>query len=283
MVGWPFPRGGAGRLSGALAGRLGEHGGELRCSARVEAIELRGRRVAALRLAGGQRIEADAVLCTLSPGPLSELLPPGALPGRVERRLRGWRYGLGTLKLDYALSGPVPWRGDLARQAGVVHVGGPLGEIAASLEQAGAGRFPERPALVVGQQSRHDPSRAPAGNQTLYAYARVPQRPGLGDEEMAERVEARIEQFAPGFGGLVLGRKGALARRARGGQPQHARGRPRRAGSCRPGQQLVLRPGSPPLPRADAAPRPLRGRRLGAPWPGRARSLGSVRRRRGAA
>ncbi|MGZ4201195.1 MAG: phytoene desaturase family protein [Thermoleophilaceae bacterium] len=261
VVGWPFPRGGAGRLTDALAGRLREHGGELRCSARVEAIEPRGRRVAAVRLAGGERIEADAVVCTLSPGPLSELLPPGALPGRVERRLRGWRYGLGTLKLDYALSGPAPWRGELARQAGVVHIGGPLGEIAASLEQANAGRFPERPALVVGQQSLHDPTRAPAGRHTLYAYARVPQRPGLGDEEMAERVEARIERFAPGFGGLVLARSVRSPAAIEADNPS-MRGGDLASGSCRPGQQLVFRPD----PRLCRGRTPLRGLYVAGAW-----------------
>ena len=261
VVGWPFPRGGAGRLSGALAGRLGEHGGELRCSARVEAIELRGRRVAALRLAGGQRIEADAVLCTLSPGPLSELLPPGALPGRVERRLRGWRYGLGTLKLDYALSGPVPWRGDLARQAGVVHVGGPLGEIAASLEQAGAGRFPERPALVVGQQSRHDPSRAPAGNQTLYAYARVPAAAGARRRGDGRARGGAHRAVRPGFGGLVLGRRVRSPVALEADNPS-MRGGDLASGSCRPGQRLVLRPD----PRLCRGRTPLRGLYVAGAW-----------------
>lgn len=155
----------------------------------------------------------------------------------------------------------MPWRGDLDRQAGVVHVGGPLGEIAASLEQAGAGRFPERPALVVGQQSRHDPSRAPAGNQTLYAYARVPQRPGLGDEEMAERVEARIEQFAPGFGGLVLGRRVRSPVALEADNPS-MRGGDLASGSCRPGQQLVLRPD----PRLCRGRTPLRGLYVAGAW-----------------
>jgi hypothetical protein len=188
-VGWPFPRGGAGRLTDALAARLRQQGGELRCGAAVDEIEVRARRVAAVRLRDAERVETEGVICTASPALLAEMLPSGALPGRTERRLRGWRYGLGTVKLDYALSGPVPWSGQRARKAGVVHLGGSLGELVASLEQAGSGRFPERPALVIGQQSLHDPSRAPPGHQTLYVYARVPKRPGLSDDEMAERVE----------------------------------------------------------------------------------------------
>ncbi|MGH2875648.1 MAG: phytoene desaturase family protein, partial [Solirubrobacteraceae bacterium] len=241
VVGWPFPRGGAGRLTDALVARLQACGGQLRCAAAAEQIELRGGRVAAVRLRGGERVPAAAVICTASPAPLLSLLRRGALPGRLERRLRSWRYGLGTLKLDYALSGPVAWRSDVARQAGVVHVGGALGEIIRSLEQAGGARFPDRPTLVVGQQSLHDPSRAPAGRQALYVYARVPQEPELEEAEMGARVERQIERFAPGFGELVLARsiRGPKAIEA---ENPSMRGGDLASGSCKLDQQVVLRP-----------------------------------------
>jgi phytoene dehydrogenase-like protein len=258
VVGWPFPRGGAGRLTDALVARLR---GEVRCGTAVERIELRGRRVAGVRLRGGELVEADAVLCTLSPGPLMELLPPGVLPGRVERRLRGWRYGLGTVKLDYALSAPVPWSAERARRAGVVHVGGALPEIVESLEQAGNGRFPERPALVVGQQSLHDPGRAPEGSHTLYAYARVPQWPGLSDDGMAELVEERIERFAPGFLSLVLGRSVRSPHAIEAGN-RSMRGGDLASGSCELDQQLVFRP-APELCRGRT---PLRGLYVAGAW-----------------
>lgn len=240
VAGWPFPRGGAGRLVEALLAQLGECGGEVRCGAPVQEIELRGRRVAAVRLAG-ERLAADAVICTASPGPLTAMLSRGVLPARVERRLTGWRYGLGTLKLDYALAGPVPWNGPSARRAGVVHVGGDLHELQVSLEQALEGRFPHRPALVVGQQSLHDPSRAPSGRHTLYVYARVPQRSGLSDAEMAERVERQLERFAPGFRALVLAR---AVRSPAGLEAENPsmRGGDLASGSCALRQQLVLRP-----------------------------------------
>ncbi|HYY05443.1 MAG TPA: NAD(P)/FAD-dependent oxidoreductase [Candidatus Limnocylindria bacterium] len=231
-VGWPFPRGGAAALTAALAARLYELGGELRCGAPVERIE-----PGAAIVRGGERLAADAVICTVSPGPLVDMLAPAPLP----RRLRRWRYGLGTLKLDYALAGPVPWGAEAARRAGVVHVGGPLAEIAASLEQAKAGRFPERPALVLGQQSLHDPTRAPEGRQTLYAYARVPQRPGIGDAEMADRVEARIEDFAPGFRELVLERAVRSPAAIERENPS-MRGGDLASGSFELDQQLFLRP-----------------------------------------
>jgi phytoene dehydrogenase-like protein len=241
VVGWPYPRGGAGRLTDALISRIRDNGGEVRCSAEVAQIEAPDGRVRAVRLTAGERIAVDAVICTASPGPLMRMLPARALPGRVERRLLGWRYGLGTLKLDYALSGPVPWRARRARDAAVVHVGGPLGELVASLSQAGDGRFPEQPALVVGQQSLHDASRAPAGQHTLYVYARVPQNPQMSDEDMAARVEERIEQFAPGFRPLVLARSVRSPAAIEAENPS-LQGGDLAAGSCELDQQLVFRP-----------------------------------------
>jgi phytoene dehydrogenase-like protein len=189
------------------------------------------------------------------------MLAAGTLPARVERRLGAWRYGLGTVKVDYALSGLVPWQAPRARQAGVVHVGGPLGDIVASLEQAGDGRFPDRPALVVGQQSLHDSSRAPDGQHTLYVYARVPQQPHLSDAEMAERIDQRIEQFAPGFGRLVL-RRAVRSPAAIEAENSSLRGGDLAAGSCELDQQLIFRP-APELCRCRT---PLRGLYVAGGW-----------------
>jgi len=262
VVGWPSPRGGAGRLTDALVARVREHGGAVRCGATVTAIEVRRGRATAVRLAGGERIPVDAVICTVSPGPLSDMLPAGTLPGGVERRLRGWRYSLGTVKLDCALAGPVPWTAPHARQAAVVHVGGQLGEIAASLEQASAGRFPDQPALVVGQQSLHDRSRVPAGEgQTLYVYARVPQQPGLTDDEMAARIEARIERFAPGFRALVLARAVRSPAKIEA-ENRSLRGGDLASGSCELDQQLLFRP-APALCRGRT---PVRGLYVAGAW-----------------
>jgi phytoene dehydrogenase-like protein len=122
-----------------------------------------------------------------------------------------------------------------------VHVGGVLGEIAASLEQAGNGRFPDRPSLVVGQQSLHNRSRAPGDGHTLYVYARVPQRPGLSENEMAARVEERIEQFAPGFRRLVLARA-VRAPAAIEAENPSLWGGDLASGSCELDRQLIFRP-----------------------------------------
>jgi phytoene dehydrogenase-like protein len=252
-VGWPFPRGGAGALTQALVQRLQALGGEVRCGAPARQIQVAGGCVAGVRLADGESIAASGVIATTSPAVLTELLPPGGLPGRVERALRRWRYGLGTLKLDYALSAPVPWRSQQARTAAVVHVGGPLEDIATSLEQASLGRLPQRPTLVVGQQSLHDNSRAPHGAHTLYVYARVPAHLELDEDAMAAPLEEQLERFAPGFRELVLGR---AARSPKGIEADNAsmRNGDLASGSCEPDQQLIFRPapalcrGRSPLP-----------------------------------
>jgi phytoene dehydrogenase-like protein len=143
---------------------------------------------------------------TLSARPLAALLPDEALPRRVTQRLRSWRYGVGTFKVDFALDGAVPWVSADARRAGVVHLGDTLDALFRSQQEAGLGRVPQEPAMVVGQHSLHDPSRAPAGKHRLYVYTHVPARPELADDAIADRMEQRIEQFAPGFRGLVLAR-----------------------------------------------------------------------------
>ena len=251
--GWPFPRRGAGALTDALVRRLESGGGAVRCGAPVAEIAVAGGRVSGVRLADGERIEASGVIATTSPASLLALLAPGCLPGRLERRLHRWRYGLGTLKLDYALAAPVPWRAPHARAAAVVHVGGPLEEITASLEQASNGHLPDRPALVVGQQSLHDPTRAPHGQQTLYVYARVPQRATVGDDEIAAPVERQLERFAPGFRELVRGRCIRTPNMIEAENPS-MRGGDLASGSCEPDQQLIFRPapslcrGRSPLP-----------------------------------
>jgi phytoene dehydrogenase-like protein len=206
IVGWPYPRGGAGRLTDALVSHVRSLGGEVRCAAAVRSIEVRGGRVRGVRLACGEGLDADAVVTTISAAPFAALLPDGALPSRVMQRLHTWRYGIGTFKVDFALDGPVPWVSSEARRAGVVHLGDTLDALFRSQQEAGLGRVPQEPAMVVGQHSLHDDSRAPAGKHTLYVYTHVPARPELPDVAIADRIEQRIERFAPGFRDLVLAR-----------------------------------------------------------------------------
>jgi phytoene dehydrogenase-like protein len=254
LVGWPLPRGGAGSIARALTRLLEARGGELRCDARVETIEVTRGRVTGVRLAGGERLQAQAAVATVGPAPLLRMLPPGALGERVTSSLARWRYGLGTFKLDAALAGAVPWRSAVAREAAVVHVGGELRELFAAADSARRGEMPERPTIVVGQQSLHDATRAPAGAHTLYAYARVPREPVDSDERIAELVERRIEELAPGFRSLVRARALRGPRAQEQANPALVAG-DLAAGSLQLDQQLLFRP-TPELCRGRT---PLRG------------------------
>ena len=254
LVGWPFPEGGAGRITEALIADLARQGGNLRCQAPVEGILCRGGRVAGVQLRDGERVEAGTVVAAVTAGPLRTMLPDEALPSRLMRRLERWRYGLGTFKVDFALDGPVPWDSEDARRAGVVHVGDTVEHFVAAVHQATEGEVPDKPTMVVGQQSLHDPTRAPEGKHTLYAYTHVPQRPGSPDEEIADRMEERIADFAPGFRDLVLAREVRSPRRLEQENPSLVGG-DLGGGTVELDQQLVFRP-APELIRYRT---PLRG------------------------
>src|SRR6202035_664911 len=124
--------------------------------------------------------------------------------------IRQFRYGWGTFKMDWALTGPVPWQAEPARSAAVVHTGESIADLEAFTGEVRAGQLPRNPYLVIGQQSLLDPARAPAGCHTLWAYSRVPARMERGwtdhKEELADRIELRIEGLAPGFRQRIAGR-----------------------------------------------------------------------------
>jgi phytoene dehydrogenase-like protein len=252
--GWPLPRGGMQCFTDALVARAEAEGARIRCDASVEQLVVRGGRVAGVRLRGGETVSADAVVTTVSARVLARMLPAGALPGRLHRRFEKWRYGTAPFKLDYALSGPVPWTAEEPRSSAVVHVGGALSELVAAADAANRGEVPEHPALVVGQQSLFDPSRAPAGRHTLYVYGHVPARYAMPDEAVADRVQAQLERFAPGFESLVLARATRSPRQSELENPSLVGG-DLAGGSYEIDQQLLFRP-APELARYRS---PLRG------------------------
>ncbi len=204
-VGWPSPEGGAGRLAGALVSYLQELGGSVRTGARATRFAVERGRVVGVELAGGERLTAPVLIADVMPVALAGLAGE-ALPAGYMRALRRYRYGPATLKIDWALDGQIPWDAPEAREAGTIHVGGSAPEMLEATMTAGGLR--ERPFLLVGQQSIADPSRAPAGKHTAWAYTHGPHSVDWGRERDAHvaRMEAQVERFAPGFRERILAR-----------------------------------------------------------------------------
>jgi phytoene dehydrogenase-like protein len=185
---WPVAAGGSRAIPTALGSLLRALGAEIRTGVRVEtASELPAARV---------------YLFDTSPDQLASIAG-AVLPAAYRRRLGRYRYGPGVFKLDWALDGPIPWRDRRCLEASTVHVGGTLEEIALSEATMFRGKHPERPYLILCQQSQLDPSRSPAGKHTGYAYCHVP---GGSTVDMTEAIENQVERFAPGFKDLILSR-----------------------------------------------------------------------------
>lgn len=211
-TGFPVARGGAQRITDALVTDLERHGGRLLLGIRAERILAdRAGRAVAVRTATGEELRCrEAVFAdTAAPTLLLSLLEPALVPAGLRRAMARAPLGVGVLKLDYALAGHVPWRAEPAQRSAVVHVGESVDDLARVKRELDAGRLPENPYLVVGQQSLIDESRAPAGNHTLYVYTPVPIGAGHGPEDWArhaDAVDARLEGLAPGFRAKIRAR-----------------------------------------------------------------------------
>ncbi|MDF6046039.1 NAD(P)/FAD-dependent oxidoreductase [Streptomyces sp. JH14] len=180
--GWPVPRGGSQSISDALASYVRDLGGTIRTGTEVRRLD--------------ELPPARAYVFDTSPTALARIAGLG-------RAYRGYRYGAACFKIDYALSGPVPWTAKEARKAGTVHVGPTAGEIDGALRAAVAGRDPSVPFLITAQPSLVDPSRAPEGRHVFWAYGHVP---AGWEGDATEVIERQLERFAPGFRDLVLAR-----------------------------------------------------------------------------
>jgi phytoene dehydrogenase-like protein len=185
---WPVARGGSHAITRALASYLRSLGGVIETEHPVERLS--------------DVPDSRVVLFDTSPRQLCEIARD-ALPAGYRRRLSRYRYGPGVFKVDWALDGPIPWRDPRCLEASTVHVGGTLEEISASERDMFRGRHVEKPFLILCQQSDFDPSRAPAGQRTGYAYCHVPHGSGV---DMTAPIEAQIERFAPGFRDRILAR-----------------------------------------------------------------------------
>lgn len=187
-IGWPMARGGSQRVADALGAHLRSLRGEI-----VTGHPVRSR---------ADLPDARAILFDTSPRQLVQVMG-NELPAGYRQALSRFRYGPGVFKADYALDGPIPWRAEECLRAGTVHLGGTLEEIAAAEAATWRGEHPERPFVLVAQQSLFDPARAPEGRHTAWAYCHVPHGSA---EDMAGRLEAQIERFAPGFRDRILAR-----------------------------------------------------------------------------
>lgn len=187
-VGWPLPRGGSQAISNAMAAYLEDLGGEIVTDTEVKDLN--------------ELPQAKAILCDITPLQLLRIAGK-QLPEKFKRSLRRYRYGPGVFKIDYALSDPIPWKASECRRAATVHLGGTLPEIASSEREIWQGKAPERPFVLLAQQSLFDTSRAPAGQHTGWVYCHVPNGSNF---DMTDRVETQIERFAPGFRDLILAR-----------------------------------------------------------------------------
>jgi phytoene dehydrogenase-like protein len=231
--GWPIPRGGTQAISDALVARLTSLGGQIQTGRLVQSL--------------AELPTARAYLLDTTPEEAVRIAGDRLRGWYTDLFLRDYRHGPAVFKVDYALSGPVPWTAPDARRAGTVHLGPTLGEIGAALRAAQRGTAPDPPFLITSQPSLFDPSRAPAGSHVFWVYAQVPHG-WRGD--MTGPIEDQIERFAPGFRDLVL------ARTITTPADLEARNRNNVGGDIANGRcdrlRLVLRPGPVPVPYATA-------------------------------
>ncbi|WP_249010719.1 NAD(P)/FAD-dependent oxidoreductase [Conexibacter sp. DBS9H8] len=187
QFGWPVARGGSAAITHAMAAAAAGYGATFETGVRIGSLA---------------ELQADLILLDTS-ARAAVTIAGSAMPGRIAAALRRFRYGPAAFKVDFAVDGGVPWRHLPSRRAGTVHVGGSLEEIAAAEAAINAGRMPERPFVLVCQQSLADPTRARETLVPIYSYAHVPA--GFTGDATG-LIEAQIERFAPGFRERIVAR-----------------------------------------------------------------------------
>lgn len=273
-VGYPVPEGGAHQLTLALTRRLESLGGEVRCGTTVSGIDVVDGRAARVRTAQGEAIAAGrAVVATVGATALyGSLLDAQDVPTRTAKGMERFVMDPATVKVDWALDGPVPWASAPSSAPGTVHIADSLEQMAQSLGQVSAGAIPAMPFMLAGQMTTADPTRSPAGTESMWAYTHVPQvtRSDAGEggvrgawdrddcERFADRMQERIERLAPGFGSRITARR-VLGPHELQAHDANLIGGAINGGTARLRQQLLLRP----VPGSGRAETGIRGLYLG--------------------
>ncbi|MEV4269413.1 phytoene desaturase family protein [Micromonospora aurantiaca (nom. illeg.)] len=254
QVGWPVPVGGAQKITDALVARLAERGGRITYGARVERVLTARGRAMGVRTAGGTDWRARRAVLADVPAPalFLDLVGAAALPPRMVEDLAHFKWDGSTLKVDWALSAPVPWKNRDLAGAGTVHLGADLDGLTTYAAELARGELPRDPFLLVGQMSVADPSHSPPGTESLWSYTHLPFRRNWRAEEVAghvERMEEVLETAAPGFRASIVGRHVAGPADLEAAEPSLVGGA-LGGGTAAAYQQLFLRP-IPGLGRAD--------------------------------
>lgn len=221
-VGFPVPVGGAGQLTAALVSRLQAAGARLECNARVERVLVRDGRAVGVRTTDGREYTARrAVLADVdAPSLYLHLVGREHLPALLLADLERFQWDNATVKVDWALSRPIPWTAEGARGAGTVHVGGELDNLSRYCHALDLQLIPEQPFVILGQMTTADPTRSPAGTESAWGYTHVPWRvrgdvggelsgdwsAAVERERFLDRLESQVESFAPGFRDCLLAR-----------------------------------------------------------------------------
>jgi phytoene dehydrogenase-like protein len=288
--GFPVPEGGAGRLTDALVGRAASRGAVLRCDAHVDEVVVRAGKAVGVRIAGGEELQARRGIFADVDGPtlLLSLVGRGQLSPAVVRDVERFERDWATVKVDWTLDGPIPWAAADARRSPVVHLADSVDELSVYANEIQRGLVPARPFLVLGQYASADPTRAPAGKETAWAYTHVPLGIDVDPADAAERIEAQVERYAPGFRSVVRGRYVATPRDLEAADASLVGGA-LGGGTAQLHQQLVFRPhsglGRPQTPihglyLASSSAHPGPGVHGAAGWNAARSALHSVRARR---
>ena len=273
-VGFPVPEGGAGALGQALRRRFESLGGEVRCAEEVTRIEVDRRRATAVWTKDGERFAAHRAVIAdvVAPHLYERLLSPKDVPSRTARAMRSFELDPSTVKVDWALDGLVPWASPPPYAPGTFHVADSVEQMTEAHGLVSARVIPAAPFMLAGQMTTSDPTRSPEGTESLWAYTHVPQHSvgDAGDDKVkgawdgddcarfADRMQARIEKLAPGFGSRILERR-VLGPRELEQRDANLIGGAINGGTSQLHQELILRP----VPGMGRAETPIRGLYLG--------------------